>query len=324
MKVINNVIWALGRLWGTSVSLKLILLLNKYYWNPFENKKKKALVLYSLDSEYYSCGFADRLRGMVSAYALSKALNIGFIIHHESPFKLEDFLLPNKYDWRIKEEDISFNMNNVRVYSSINLNKRIPSFNNPFSGQLHYYSNRDIVAEINNIYSTNYRFEELFNELFTPSSKLLKDLREDIAALGDNYVSISFRFVNLLGDFKEGRQKPLCEEDGCRLITKCIEIIDMVKSENEEISKVLVTADSMRFLEEAAKIDNVYIIPGKTTHSGHKGATNYEGTLKTFKDFILIAEAKRVYLGIVGEMYNSNFARTAAMTQGKEFEIIKR
>lgn len=323
MKYVDSLIWVLGHIWGTSFSLKVILFLHKYYWNPFQKNRCNSLVLYALDSEYYSCGFADRLRGMVSAYALSKALHIDFYIMHKSPFQIENYLQPHQINWKIEKNDIVYNAKYTTVYISLNLDGRLPWMGKYHRGQLHYYSNRDILSEINKIYSTDYKFDLLFNELFTTSNQLLNAIQEDRSILGDNYVSVSFRFVNLLGDFKEGRQLPLGVEEQQMLIGKCVEIIETVKRDNIGVQKVLVTADSMRFLDFAVQLEGVYVIPGKTTHSGHVDNNN-EGTLKTFKDFILISEAKKVYLGIVGNMYNSNFARTAAMTQGKEFKIIRK
>ena len=43
--------------------------------------------------------------------------------------------------------------------------------------------------------------------------------------------------------------------------------------------------------------------------------------MKTFLDFLLIADAEAVYLCKSGKMYKSAFAQTAAMVHSKPFEV---
>ena len=68
----------------------------------------------------------------------------------------------------------------------------------------------------------------------------------------------------------------------------------------------------------------VHVRPGPIGHVGHPDEKMQdEVNMKTFLDFYMISMADKVYLGISGEMYNSNYARTAALIGGRSFEIIR-
>lgn len=64
----------------------------------------------------FSGGLSDRLRGIVSIYAECKKQRLPFRIVFE-PLHLEDYLLPNKYDWRISKEEICWD--SQRVYPCV-------------------------------------------------------------------------------------------------------------------------------------------------------------------------------------------------------------
>ena len=82
---------------------------------------------------------------------------------------------------------------------------------------------------------------------------------------------------------------------------------------------VLVTADSERFLAEVSKISGVYVIPGKVGHIDYDHGDDVN--MKTFLDFFLISGAQKVYLAKGKGMYNSAFAKTAALVNNREFEM---
>jgi len=60
-------------------------------------------------------------------------------------------------------------------------------------------------------------------------------------------------------------------------------------------------------------------IPGKVGHIDYDNDDDVN--MKTFLDFLLIADAEAVYLCKSGKMYKSAFAQTAAMVHNKPFEV---
>lgn len=164
--------------------------------------------------------------------------------------------------------------------------------------------------------------------MFKPTQALQSAVDEQVACLdGGNFISISTRFLELLGDFSEHRG---CEAVGLppeeqeQLIEKCLAKIAEVKSRHPEVSKVLVVSDSGKFVKAAKeRYDYVHVIPGKIEHIDIVGKEATGTHMKTFVDFLTISHAKKVYLLSTGGMYgSSNFAKIAAQIGGKPFERI--
>ena len=51
------------------------------------------------------------MRGIVSVYEICKEQDIDFKIIFTNPFNLSDFLIPNKINWEIKENELNYNTN---------------------------------------------------------------------------------------------------------------------------------------------------------------------------------------------------------------------
>lgn len=279
-------------------------------------------VIYALDSRVYGCGFADRLRGMVSSYASAKAKGLPFHIIHLSPFDLEDYLVPNKYDWHINDTNKPISFWWSKIVISIN---SIPEGYNPFKNgrkpQIAIFTNNNLLPIVNNSFRASYKFAELYDELFKPSESLSVEIEKCKSHLEGNYISVSMRFIDLLGDSFEGSDNALPDDEKESLISNCLQIINNLHVSNINCKKVLVTADSMVFLERVKSLDFVYVIPGRTGHSGLKGDADV--TMKTFLDFLMISYAQKVFLIMGPGMYNSHFAKSAADTRGIPFEKIE-
>ena len=278
-------------------------------------------VVFSLDSRFESNGLADRLRGIVSLYAYCKARGFVFRIDHQAPFHLADYLSPSNYDWRIKDEEIEHNLLRSRpIYFMDKSNpERIFKIRKGKKIQYHVYTNIDCIELINQAFDKNYTFSELFNELFKPAPSLEYILKDNLAAIGKEYISISFRFMQLLGE-KDVRGDVLNNSGKAKLIHRSMECVKSIQKQNANLG-CLVTADSNLFLQEVTSLTGIYVAPGKVGHIGH----NDEGDvfLKTFLDFFLVANAKQVYLASSGSMYSQSlFAKTAALVNNHPFKRI--
>jgi len=94
--------------------------------------------------------------------------------------------------------------------------------------------------------------------------------------------------------------------------------------ERENIDKILVAGDSVKFLEYAQEqLDFVYVIPGQTMHIDVAGQIPFEVNLKTFVDLLMISRAQKAFLFQTGEMYRSYFPRLASELGGIPFEFIQ-
>lgn len=296
-------------------------LIRKMYKLKFVKEEVPPIALFCLDNRTTNYGFADRLRGMVSCYAYAKAVDIPFRIEHIDPFDLSEYFIPNSYDWQLKQGEKSYNL----LYSNpVYFVQNIPDilsmrlFKKSKKRQHHLYTNTGYIKEVNNKYNKNYVFGNLFTELFKPSVMLEKLIDKQKLHINGNYVSVSFRFMQLMGDFKDSWGETLSEEDRNDLLNKSL---TLVKSLYEQEQKtIFVTSDSQTFLDVVSKLDFVYVIPGEIGHIGY--SQNRGVTEKMFLDFCMISQADHVYMAHSGKMYRSNFAKTAAMSSNTPYTEI--
>lgn len=300
--------------------LKEFIFIKKYYHLSFFEKIPEPMLIYCMDGQNFTNGFADRLRGIISSYAYAKANSISFKINHKKPFKLEQYFEPNMIDWRINDDELSHNIlyANPVVMMDYSSGKRFYFMLK--NRQHHIYSNINAINLINKHYKKSYRYSELFQELFKPSEVLNNEVKKFKSFMHEGYISISFRFMQLMGDFKDVRGCILSETEQKVLINKCILLINKLHQNTPDIPYILVTTDSIKFLQEAKRLNYVFTIPGKIGHIGYN--SNDEVQIKTMLDFYMISQANKAYLGCSGNMYKSNFAKSAALTTNIPYEEI--
>ena len=262
---------------------------------------------------------SDRLRGLFSTYYYCVKEGFDFKVYWIYPFKLQDYLVPNKINWLIEKKDISHNRKEVafrffKSYSLMNDNEesyfKIMHTNKPI---LHVYSNVTLHEEM---------YASFFNDLFRPSKILCEALQYHSKKIGGTYISITFRFIGILGDFKDTKfhQELETQEEKETYINKCLNAINRIRKKHPNISNVLITSDSPMFLKRAYELSYVYILPGEVVHMDNvnKGINN--GDLKAFLDMMMISKADCCYSYSYGKMFKgTKFARTAALIGGRNF-----
>lgn len=291
-----------------------------HIWYPRIKTRFNKTVVAVVDGRLYTGGMTDRFIGIISLYALAKTYNIPFRIKYTSPFNLTDYLLPNKYNWIPSEGDyIESSLTSKVVYAvgEPRFDKRLRNLIG--IKQIHFYGNRDLLcfAEFQ-----QFDWGKLFKELFRPADSLqekLNTLRKEIGQ--GEYVSIVFRFQNLLGDFKEYNFKPLSEHNAReKYIEKCIGAIrDIHAKENKPC---LITSDSVLFLNRLRNLTYVYIIPGNLVHMGSEDTGTYSQYEKSFLDFYGLAASNKIYNIVYGNMYPSGFPLYASKINSIPFERI--
>ncbi len=288
----------------------------------------KTVVYLALSETTFSGGLSDRLRGIVAIYSECKHMGVPFRIVFE-PLHLEDYLSPNQYDWRIKDGSVLWDTKDV--YPCVILTYHNNSRNiwqrfvqhvilkhylkKPFR-QIHVYSN---------MFCSDQEYTSLFGELFKPTKELQDLIDYHLAQLGGpgNYVSATFRFRQLLGDFNEGGNT-LPEDERMPYIERCIKAVSELHGRVPE-KKILVTADSHTFLDTLTKRDlpYVYVMPGRVVHIGFTLNASKATYMKSFLDMYMLSYASTVFLVRDKMMYHSGFPYRSSLLNGVRYKEIK-
>lgn len=302
--------------------LKEYVLLFRYYKFSLKRTNKKSMLISVIDNKRNTQGLADRLKGIVSVYALSKATNSDFKCIFSYPFNLQEFLMPDKYNWIADKDELSNQTADIRfkiMRKEPTLKKLMSVF--PLKRQIYIYSNVNYLDEINNRFEVNFEWGILFNELFRPTPILQQqiDFHQKMFG-GEKYVGCVFRFQSLLGDFEEYNYKQLSSKEQLALIKQNVNALkQLIQQEN---CRVLVTSDSSRFIAEIQGIENVYTLPGKVVHMDCNPSEKTEIYLKSFLDFYMLSQAQKVYSIGTRKMYPTEFPMYAAKVNNIPFERI--
>ena len=298
--------------------IKYIKLFIIYF--PFLNfiKTKQKEIIIVFDGNFGHGGLVDRLKGIVSFYAISKEINADFKIYFKHPFQLDTFLEPNQYNWLATDSDLNWNPFQTKFLFlmdnfSFNWKKTIQKSNKQ---KFIVYANIDYL---NTIYTDldsetlKTKWSALFQELFKKTI-LLQNAMNNLN-LPSEYLAIHTRFTSLLGDFQDTTIRSISEE-------RKKEILYLLKAEIEQIETDLskiVFSDSIIFLNYIKENLDVMVLEGNPSHIDVKNSGIADDNLKTFVDFFVISNAKRIYLLRTKEMYNSAFSKYASFISNREF-----
>lgn len=284
-------------------------------------------VIVTIDGRYGHGGLTDRFRHILSIYSYCKRNGLIFKLLYSYPYDLTEILLPNIYDWRISHSKIS---------QSFWDTKELFLYVDTSKGQTVHEENARILRKLNEeIFDSKWiqfhvygnacfaegEFHELFNELFKPSPCFSKKRDEFRSLLPSSYEAVTFRFQNLLGDFKEGDYPELDEFGKEALIHKCItKLSDLYQKHFFESDNILVTSDSRTFLDRCYRLlPFVCVMPGKVVHVDCGTSADLDTHMRSFIDLYMLADADRCVLLRTGRMFESGFPAFAAKIGGKPF-----
>ena len=341
MKIFRQFADFLYRLFNSLFYFTPILLAN-YRWRhkfliPFykgkggggrSDKHVRAVVFMALNETTFSGGLSDRLRGIVSVYAECKRQGRPFRIVFE-PLHLEDYLAPNKYDWRIGEDEIDWDL--AKSYPCVLLTYHNDSHNlwQHFvqSSVLRSYFRKHChqLHIFTNMIPNDEEYRTLFHELFRPTDDLQQLIGYHLEKLGGkgNYISCTFRFRQLLGDFKEGGDT-LPVEQREAYIERCIETVKKLHKQYGD-KNILVTADSSTFLSELKEksLPYVYVMPGEVVHLGFTADASKTVYMKSFLDMYMLSFSGTVYQATDKLLMRSTFPQRSALLGGTPYREIK-
>ena len=268
-------------------------------------------IVYMVQSETtFSGGLSDRLRGIISIYAECKRQRLPFKIVFE-PLHLQDYLVPNQYDWQLNTDEILTYHHNLRnCFQRFAQRMILRYYLKKHYKQIHIYSNMAIADK---------EFSTLFKELFRPSERLQNQIDYHLSQLGGakKYISLTFRFRQLLGDFKEGGEV-LPESEREAYVLRCIKGIEELHAEFPS-ERLLVTSDSKMFLDRLSYLDYVYVIPGNVVHMGFTFDASQDVYMKSFVDYYMLSNAKTVFQMTDKLLFRSGFPKRAAMLNGAKY-----
>lgn len=291
----------------------------RLYISYFSLKKDKNIegntLYFVFDHQQTHPGLADRLKVICCAYYIAKINSFDFKIIFDTPFLLQDYLEPNKINWKGQWDDLSYSFKNARLLAYNGMGK-IPHLNNKIKQYIiRNYIGKNIL-ECNNIPNWEKIWRDCYNYLFKPSQKLL-DVIQVSNLVPRKYIAVHLRFVNALEHFEDGYYNKLNLKRQEQLICKCLSVLYDLKY--KEHFPIVVFSDSNKFLE-IVKLKGFTVIEGNVGHISFN--SDSDTVLKTFLDFYLIGQSKKAFRIVSHEMYNTTFSYYAALAGGATFETI--
>lgn len=280
-------------------------------------------IVFCCDGNVNHGGLVDRLKGIISFYYISELNNYDFKIHFISPVNLENYFIPNNINWLPNKNDLLWNPFQCKILYLIDDHEFNPKeITRSLAKKYFVYSNVDYLYKI--IDSKNSDINKLwgggFHNLFQPS-KLLVDAINSYK-LPPNRIAFHARFTSILGDFKDVVDVRLDSIRANTLMKSCKDFIDL-KASHLNLNNIFIYSDSSIFLDYMKRYSKYNILDGKVLHLDLNNANDsIDDHLKTFVDFISMAESEKIFLIKLQGMYNSQFSLYSSMVNNKHFEII--
>lgn len=287
--------------------IKAFIKHTRYYCKMRLNRAKNKGTFYMVFEPFRGHpGLADRLKAIISTYNVAKANGYDFKIFFETPFILSEYLAPKK-DWLATLDDLEYSIFDTSLYREISWREKNKLKPNK---QYHcYLYSGNLMPRV--FPNTQYKWCDLFHELFTPSDKL-QNAYNELNIPPRTYVSIHIRFVNALEQFENTYYKNhlKTQEERDALIARCKEGIKEVIEEHND-TPVYVFSDSKVFLNS---INDLPIHTLDSSAIQHASVTNGgDSTLKTFLDLYVMSQSQAIYRFCAPEIYSiSHYALLAA------------
>ena len=303
---------------------------------------KKTTIVYMADDDRPKGGFCDRMRAIIWLYSVCKKHSFDFKINFTHPFKLQEYLKPNSFDWVYNQnEDAMRNSIKIANFPRATYIKRYDSDSLVFE-KLSTEEAESLFIEYAQSYAkvlvyTNRWADEilrdygkLFDELFCFSTELNDALQFYINQMNGQYVGAHFRFQFLLNDTDSEVNRlssvlpVLHANEQKKLISACVKTIKNIHKSNP-CRKVFVCSDSTKFTNfiKSLKYDYIYLIEGERKHCDErKEDMEKKYVLLLLLDYFLLVFAKKNYSVIKRNMYPSSFPYYASLHKKTPFIVL--
>ena len=287
-----------------------------YKFFEFRCKAKGSRMVIFMTEGTEFTGLADRIRCVISAYAVAKEYNLPFFVYHDKGFELTKYLEPADIDWRIEKADIRRGLNNVSLLWFKDSWPRL----SPTRKEYHWYWSLNLF-ELGVVPAHIGTFSSLFWQLFKMSPRLeslVGDALQHLQLEENGYIAVHIRFLN----FFEAVEERCDAVNGTATQEEQREMIQRVNDTLETIYQdcrkpIVLFSDSNKFLA-APHPDFTRQLPG---HVGHILCCEQQDdvTDKAFVDMMIMSQAERVYSITGPQIYGGGFSRIAAFIGDKPF-----
>ena len=118
-----------------------------YYWQLYSFKKDREVsgntLYFIIDPNIKHPGLVDRFKAIVGLFYVAKINGFDFKVIFNHPFKLEEYLSVNKYNWIANQSELSYSLQNVRLIP-YNGSGKIPRLSKTIK-QYHVYCYIDMI-----------------------------------------------------------------------------------------------------------------------------------------------------------------------------------
>ncbi len=256
-------------------------------------------------------GWTDRLKGIISAYYWAKNNNCQFKLWYSFPSLLENFLSPNIVDWRCNKNDLKFNPFYDKVMNLCDV------FDGDGCGSISFVKFRKIFLYYNiDDLQNEELWMKLYFELFEPSEKIIKKVKNLLSPFSKPQIGIVFRFLGLFGDFSKNYSTLSSMLEKEKVASHYLEAMMnfLEKNSLDRSSSVFLFSDSDFFVAKAINTYpnlKTFTQPGRSfIHQEKKDG--YKVLERTVIDFYLLANLDHVYLFLDDKvLWRSGFPRYA-------------
>lgn len=280
------------------------------------SKREAHRPLVIIDVDKITNGFADKFKGTLSIIECCQNIGLDYVIKFNKPFKFSKY-----YYFKVFDKDIA-SLTNYCDLGTLHLSS-LESLEGILQSVRDTYD-YIIISSYTNVFTK----KETYAENFIRTPFLSNELSKYKQIIGGNYISISFRFVNSLGDFKDPSSfnQTLPDKEQNLLMQKCKnELIKFIENKKNN-QKFLVLSDSSKFLNYIKEIPNVYVFTENIAHVGAIKIISEDSEklyVKTLIDFNLIIDALETYRFETEHLYRTGFPIVAAKCAGRETIVHK-
>lgn len=266
-------------------------------------------------------GWADRLSGILTTFVIALLTNKTFLINHDNPCVLEDFLVPGEHDWRYNATLLSGrtntykhlvdgSSNHLRTYFSgkedINtcFSTDVSFLRMNWDYTTEFRKRPNISSEVPWITKLNYAdiYRELFNFLFKPSVLLdreLKNLNRTKPKMACSHVRVGDNLKRPSGRAKIQQQ--------LEVLWKFMDAID------KTVYDIFVASDDETVANKAKERykENFIDIKGPITHIDQTTHRAYDGFLKQLLDFYTLTRCDILIIGCTGFGIMAGYVRNS-------------
>jgi len=289
-----------------------------YAKSNYKIQSQKSITII-IDDNFSQSGFLDKLKGIISGAWLAEKLNIKFnVFISDSKSSLSSIFRNDKKHLILNNNQYLFNQNVSRPIVIYNFTPRnLKSVRKRFNCNYNYNYNLYCNENLLNLFyddelEMKFKWSNLYYSLF--DFECLNLNKTNKLFINKKHIGIHFRFMNLLGDFKDVRINELSDIKKHEIIDLSISKLNSLITKNNDINSFFIKSDSITFLSLVNSLyfnDNRIVIDFENI--GHTGLYNDENIFKkAYKDFYDLSTCSIIYQISLQNMRISEFSKYAS------------